>query len=851
MEQVEAEKEKKDFVTSQVELASLSSSKDTDAYARNVKIAFGADPDSNEQDINSEFLYEKFKDLSYSEAIDILKEAVKYHDDDVNFPQNVMTKIELIIEGPAAFGTDEETLALEARKEATLIHFHSPYPEVRAVTDPFDDPNTPAGTFRAYFWGIFWTIIGTGLNQFFSPRQPSIYLTADILQIFLLPCGRISEYLPDWGFTFKGKRHSLNPGPWTYKEQMLATVIVNVSIGGAFASLNNIFVDKLPMYYNSPWANYGYQFLLIFSTQFVGFGFAGIMRKLIVYPVRAVWPILLPTLALNKALVSKETNRATNGWTLTRYRFFLWVFSLSFAYFWIPSYLMQATSFFNWLTWISPKNLNLAVITGSVGGLGINPVPTFDWTVINFNGPLVIPFYSQLNQYIGSLIAGVILIPAVFYSNYKWTSYFPVNSNQIFTNTGEQYNVSKILTGGLLDKSKYQEYGPPFYTAANLVVYGANFALYPFAIIYSFVTEWSAISSSAKELWNTIRHPKRSNFETQNDVHCQMMSKYEEVPDWWFTITLVIAVALGVIMVKVYPDTHTPVWGIFFTVGINFVFLIPITLILSVTGFTFGLNVLVELIVGYAIPGNGTALNILKCYGYNIDGQAQGYISDQKMAHYAKVPPKSIFKGQMLSTVVQCLVSVGLVNWQINNIEGLCTMHQAQKFTCPGTNTFFSASVLWGVIGPQKVFTGMYPILQWCFLIGTLATIPCLLARKFFPKQTRYFHPTLIIGGMLVFAPYNLTYLTMGMYVAFFFMYFVRHRYQPWWERYNYVLSASLTAGCAFSAVVIFFAVQFRPKDLKWWGNLVSYAGIDNDITGRLSIPSNPGYVGPSPENYP
>jgi hypothetical protein len=29
---------------------------------------------------------------------------------------------------------------------------------------------------------------------------------------------------PDWGITVWGVRHSLNPGPWNFKEQMFATV---------------------------------------------------------------------------------------------------------------------------------------------------------------------------------------------------------------------------------------------------------------------------------------------------------------------------------------------------------------------------------------------------------------------------------------------------------------------------------------------------------------------------------------------------------------------------------------------------------------------------------------------------
>lgn len=47
-----------------------------------------------------------------------------------------------------------------------------------------------------------------------------------------------------------------------------------------------------------------------------------------------------------------------------------------FIYFWFPNYLFQALSYFNWITWIAPQNINLAAVTGSLGGLGVNPLPT-------------------------------------------------------------------------------------------------------------------------------------------------------------------------------------------------------------------------------------------------------------------------------------------------------------------------------------------------------------------------------------------------------------------------------------------------------------------------------------------
>lgn len=43
--------------------------------------------------------------------------------------------------------------------------------------------------------------------------------------------------------------------------------------------------------------------------------------------------------------------------------------------------IFEALSQFNWITWIAPQNVNLAAITGSMSGLGLNPWSTFDWNI--------------------------------------------------------------------------------------------------------------------------------------------------------------------------------------------------------------------------------------------------------------------------------------------------------------------------------------------------------------------------------------------------------------------------------------------------------------------------------------
>ena len=75
---------------------------------------------------------------------------------------------------------------------------------------------------------------------------------------------------------------------------------------------------------------------------------------------------------------------------------FLYHICCLILYFWIPDYLFQALSTFNWMTWIKPDNQNLAVITGSVGGLGLNPITTFDWNYFSsMLQPLQVPFLSS------------------------------------------------------------------------------------------------------------------------------------------------------------------------------------------------------------------------------------------------------------------------------------------------------------------------------------------------------------------------------------------------------------------------------------------------------------------------
>lgn len=85
----------------------------------------------------------------------------------------------------------------------------------------------------------------------------------------------------------------LNPGPFTKKEHML--IIIMSGLGVSYPPLQHlVFVQAMPQYFNMPYARKaGYQILGSLGTQIIGFGFAGITRRFLVYPSYCVWPTSL------------------------------------------------------------------------------------------------------------------------------------------------------------------------------------------------------------------------------------------------------------------------------------------------------------------------------------------------------------------------------------------------------------------------------------------------------------------------------------------------------------------------------------------------------------------------------
>ncbi|TRX88703.1 hypothetical protein FHL15_010375 [Xylaria flabelliformis] len=313
----------------------------------------------------------------------------------------------------------------------------------------------------------------------------------------------------------------------------------------------------------------------------------------------------------------------------------------------------------------------------------------------------------------------------------------------------------------------------------------------------------------------------RNSTHEKPDIHMKLMQKYKEAPSWWYTTLFLIVLALSLIAVLFYP-TNLTWWAFLLAVAIAFTFSLPIGIIAAVTSQEIGLNVLTEFIYGYIQPGRPLALML---------SQALRFVSDLKFGHYMKIPPRTMFMAQVVATTISCFIQVIVLNFALDNIDGVCDITQPQRFTCPGGRTFFSASVIWGLIGPARVFSPgqIYSGLLVFFIIGAVTPVIIYFATKRYPHSpVKYLIAPLIFGGAGSMPPATpLNYCTWGI-VGYIFQFVIKKRHFRWWSRLNYLTSAGLDLGLAFGTLIIFFA--FTLHDInppQWWGNTVVSTTLD------------------------
>ncbi|KAL0363119.1 UNVERIFIED_CONTAM: Oligopeptide transporter 3 [Sesamum calycinum] len=615
--------------------------------------------------------------------------------------------------------------------------------EVALVVPETDDPTLPVMTFRAWVLGLASCIILIFLNTFFIYRTQPLSISAILMQIGVLPIGKfMAATLPRKQYTVFGRwSFSLNPGPFNIKEHVIITVMANCGVSTGVGDAYSIGAITVMKAYYKQSVNFLCALLIVLTTQILGYGWAGMLRKYLVDPVEMWWPSNLAQVSLFRALHEKETK--AQG--MTRMKFFLIFMAASFTYYLFPGYLSPDFDILL-LVWLGPRSITAQQIGSGYHGLGVGAF-TLDWAGISaYHGsPLVTPFSSILNVMIGFIMFIYIIVPVCYW---KFNTFdarkFPIFSNQLFTSSGHKYDTTKILTPQYeLNIPAYEKYSKLYLSPLFALSIGSGFAR--------------------------------------------------------FTATLTHVALFHGSYFRIVSCAKSP------------------------------------------LIASGKPYLLFKIYGRISTIHALSFLADLKLGHYMKIPPRCMYTAQLVGTLVSGTVNLAVAWWMLGSIENICdveALHPESPWTCPKFRVTFDSSVIWGLIGPEKLFGpgGLYRNLVWLFLIGAVLPVPIWILSKIFPdkKWIPLINIPVISYGFAGMPPATPTNIASWIITGTIFNYFVFKYRKTWWQRYNYVLSAALDAGTAFMGVLLFFALQNEGKNVHWWGTKLDHCPL-------ASCPTAPG----------
>ncbi|KAI8615472.1 OPT oligopeptide transporter protein-domain-containing protein, partial [Chytriomyces sp. MP71] len=469
------------------------------------------------------------------------------------------------------------------------------YEIIDAVVPRTDDNTLPALTFRVWVLGLGFGILLCVANTIFSFRTNGNSVSAFVAVLLAYPCGLFLEKILPKGI--------FNPGPFNHKEHALIYVMTS-GMGANVYALYNVIGQKYQLYQdlNTAWA-----VIFVLVTQCFGYSFAGLARRYLVRPAAMLWPANLSTIAMLNSLHG-NTDPSNGRYPMSRFKFFWLATSAAFFYHLLPQYAMPFLGAISVICFFvrGKADNKIALALGSAqpgGGVGILSFG-FDWTQFNsYFAPITSPLWAIVNQFVGTWTIQWIIVPLAWYFNFfgkdqaigAGSPYgMTLNSPGLYNLNGTGLDKKEFVLKDpndpknlILNQAFYDLNKPVYITTLFAISYMSSFAVFVAAIMH--VALWYG-----KDIWHRFRSAM-SDLD-KNDIHCQLMDAYDEVPDWWYYTLLLIMTVLGITVCEV-GGFSLPWWGVVIAVILALVSIIPIGTIQALTGQQIGLNVMSEFLI--------------------------------------------------------------------------------------------------------------------------------------------------------------------------------------------------------------------------------------------------------------
>ncbi|KAB1205125.1 Oligopeptide transporter 7 [Morella rubra] len=698
-----------------------------------------------------------------------------------------------------------EVFEVERLLDSSEVNEECPIREVDVTVPKTDDPTIPVLTFRMWVLGVAACVILSFVIQFFGYRTEPFMITSISAQIAVVPIGHLMARTLPRRLFFEGTwvEFRMNPGPFNIKEHVLITIFANrvlelfmlltfclqlsFFIRGA-SPLCRPCLSCLLLRFSSFLLSFRMKFLNDFSDDacqdnacrnkieasdaVLGFGWTGLFRKYLVEPGEMWWPSNLVQVALFRAL-HEEEKRPKGG--TTRTQFFLLAFICSFAYYVLPGYLFLTLTSFSWVCWVAPQSVLVQQLGSGSNGLGIGSLG-IDWATISayLGSPLASPWFATANVAAGFFLVMYVMTPLTYWLNVYNAKTFPMYSANLFTSNGSIYNILGIIDSNFhLDRGAYAEAGSVHLSTFFAMTYGLGFAALSATVVH-------VLLFNGSDIWKQSNRAFGRNKRV--DIHTRLMKNYKSVPTWWFVIILVVSIVATMFACEYYNESlQLPWWGVLLACAIAIFFTLPIGIITATTNQFYDWH----LFLASQTPGGRNYHSSTGVYGnFMVAVESIPNLCDTSM-----LPPDS-------------------------------------PWTCPMDFVFFDASVIWGLVGPRRIFgdLGEYGKVNWFFLGGAIAPLLVWLLQKAFPNQKWISHVNMpvLLGATGIMPPASAVNFTSWIVVGFLSGFMIFRDRPEWWRRYNYVLSAGLDAGTAFMTFLLFFSLQYwNFINVDWWGNKV------------------------------
>ncbi|KAI0480752.1 oligopeptide transporter [Xylariaceae sp. FL0804] len=634
----------------------------------------------------------------------------------------------------------------------------------------------------------------------------------------------------------------LNPFQFNSKEHLVVTIM------GASASYSALGMELMSverLYYGKE-LSAAVSIFMLFSSQILGYGLAGLMRRTLVYPKSMLWPYNLP---VNSMIENLHTRRPENRKPL---KLFLIIFVCIFCWEIVPEWIMPLLTGFSIFCLADRHSSTITYIFGGSSGnegLGLLSL-CFDWQYISGGlSPLYFPIDSLISQGFGTCMC-IIVFCGVYFGNVWNAKQFPFLSQTIFPNNTTfadvgyvQWNQQFVIgPDNKINETALDLIGLPWFATTNAIYnVTTNMATtgtitfmllwYPREIFMAAgfldVRKWKlgSIKSFPQRLkQQLLRGHEPDDMQDHYDPHYKLMRAYKACPDWWYAVCLLVCFAVG--MGLIYSAHSTlPWWGFVVAMALAYVLLLFFGSMQAITGIPWLLQGLVQLIGGYMMPHDPVSNMWFSLYGFNAFQQGVYMAQDLKLAQYGHLAPRVTFFAQMFGTVIGCLLNYVMANEIITNqFDILLSVEGTNIWSGQQAQAFNSGSITSSLAHELFSFGGTY---QWTTLImlpGFLLPVPCYYLHKWYPN----------FGWNMINVPvivYYTSYLSVGInssLTTFFALGFgaqwwVRRRWPDVFVRYNYLVSAALDGGTSVMCFILSFAV-FGAGGLavafpEYWGN--------------------------------